>query len=62
MVSPLQATFRGRAITLEVDGALMYSSWWVNGVRVVPLKTDGYLPLALRLDTLPGMPASACFD
>ena len=30
----------------------MYSSWWVNGVRVVTLRTDGYLPLTLRLDTL----------
>jgi hypothetical protein len=48
----LATAFKGRAITLEVDGALMYSSWWVNDVRVVTLKTDGYLPLTLRLDTL----------
>ena len=30
----LPAELKGRALTLEVDGALMYSSWWVNGVRV----------------------------
>ena len=51
----LPSSFRGKAITLEVDGALMSSSWWVNGVQVVGLKTDGYLPLTLRLDTLPGV-------
>ena len=51
----LPVAFRGRAITLEVDGALMDSSWWVNGVQVVALKTDGYLPLTLRLDTLVGV-------
>jgi hypothetical protein len=33
----------------------MSSSWWVNGVQVVGLKTDGYLPLTLRLDALPGV-------
>ena len=38
------------AVTLSVDGALASSSWWVNGVPVVPLKTDGYLPLTIRLD------------
>ena len=39
----------GGSFTLEVDGALAYSSWWLNGAQVVPLKTDGYLPLTLRL-------------
>ena len=51
----LPSSFRGKAITLEVDGALTSSSWWVNGVQVVGLKTDGYLPLTLRLDALPGV-------
>ena len=43
----------GRAITLVVDGALSASSWWINGVQVVNLKSDGYLPLTLRLDENP---------
>lgn len=51
----LPTAFKGKAIMLEVDGALMYSSWWVNGVRCTTLKTDGYLPLTLRLDTLAGV-------
>ncbi len=51
----LPTSFQGRAIVLEVDGALMYSSWWLNGVQVVGLKTDGYLPLTLRIDNVPGV-------
>ena len=31
------------------------SSWWVNGIKVVPVKTDGYLPLTLRLDDISGV-------
>jgi len=45
----------GTAITLEVDGAMTTSSWWVNGVHVLPVKLDGYLPTTLRLDTIPGV-------
>ena len=42
----------GTAVTLVVDGALTTSSWWLNGVNIVPIKRDGYLPLELRLDLL----------
>eukprot|EP00038_Savillea_parva_P030026 m.75023 g.75023 ORF g.75023 m.75023 type:complete len:1021 (+) comp8957_c0_seq1:151-3213(+) len=51
----LPSAWKGQAITLEVDGALVSSTWWINGVRVVALKSDGYLPLTLRLDQLDGV-------
>ena len=34
-------------------GVLSTSSLWLNGVRVAFSKQNGYLPLYLRLDTLP---------
>ena len=50
----------GTALTLEVDGAMTTSSWFVNGVLVIPIKRDGYLPATIRLDTIPG--ANLRFD
>ena len=46
------AAWAGSAITLEVDGSLSTSYWYLNGVQVVGPKPNGYLPLVLRLDTL----------
>lgn len=46
----LPTEFQGKAIFLAVDGALARSTWWVNGVQVVAMKTDGYLPSLIRLD------------
>lgn len=43
----------GHAITLVIDGALVSSSWWINGVQTINMKTDGYLPTTLRLDNIP---------
>ena len=51
----LPEEWHGMAISIEVDAALISSSWWVNGIQVVPLKVDGYLPLILRLDTVAGL-------
>ena len=42
------------SITLEVDAAMTTSSWWINGVQIVSLKRDGYLPLTVRLDNISG--------
>ena len=64
-VSPCRQWYRKRfrlpynwslatAITLEVDAAMTTSSWWINGVQIVPLKRNGYLPLTVRLDNISG--------
>lgn len=41
----------GSVVTLEVDGSLSTSSWYLNGVQLVAARPNGYLPLVLRLDT-----------
>lgn len=51
----LPASAQGRPVFLEVDAALSTSTWWVNGVQAVVARQTGYLPLSLRLDTLPGV-------
>lgn len=46
----LPSNYSGSAITLIVEGAVSSSSWWLNGVQLVPLQIGGYLPMVLRLD------------
>ena len=46
------ADWAGSVITLEVDGSLSTSYWYLNGVQVFGPKPNGYLPLVLRLDKL----------
>ncbi len=50
----LSVNAAGSYIELYVEGALSVSSWWLNGVPLIPLHTSGYTSIVVPLSSAAG--------